>query len=36
MWYREQVYWGVLCRDREEGCGAAIIKELIKADAEQT
>ena len=31
-----KIYWRVLCRDREERCGAAIIKQLIKADTEQT
>ena len=31
-----KIYWGILCRDRGARCGAAIIKQLIKADTEQT
>ena len=31
-----KIYWGVLCRDRGERCGAAINKQRRKADAEQT
>jgi len=36
MWYDQEIYWGVLCRDRKERCGATINKQFMKADAEQT
>ena len=36
MWYDQEIYWNVLCRDRGERCGAANNKLLIKADTEQT
>ena len=35
MWY-DQDLLGCASRDRGERCGAAIIKQLIKADTEQT
>ena len=36
MWYDQDIYWDVWCRDRGERCGTANNKQLTKVDTEQT